>query len=233
MKNKRTMIITGSSKGIGKYLAKYYVNKNYYVIGCSRGKIDFQLSNYEHHQLNVCDEKSVKMFFKHIRKTYGRLDFLINNAGIASMNHSMLTSMHTVEKIYQTNVFGTFLFCREASKIMQLKKNGKIVNFSTVAVPLKLDGEAVYASSKAAVVSLTQILSKEFSNLGITVNAIGPTPVETGLIKSVPKEKIQNLIKMQSLSRFGKYEDIVNVIDFFIKPESDFITGQIIYLGGV
>ena len=118
MKNKRTMIITGSSKGIGKYLAKYYVNKNYYVIGCSRGQIDFQLNNYEHHQLNVCDEKSVKMFFKHIRKTYGRLDVLINNAGIASMNHSMLTSMHTVEKRYIKQMYLVrFYFVEKPQKL--------------------------------------------------------------------------------------------------------------------
>ena len=110
---------------------------------------------------------------------------------------------------------------------MQKSKFGRIINFSTVAVPLNLEGEAIYASSKAAVVSLTKILSKEFSSFGITVNAIGPTPVKTDLIKSVPEPKIRNLINMQSLKRFGEYKDISNVVDFFIAEESDFITGQI------
>jgi 3-oxoacyl-[acyl-carrier protein] reductase len=141
--------------------------------------------------------------------------------------------MDTAHKIYGTNVFGTFLFCREAAKIMQRNQYGRIVNFSTVAVPLKLEGEAIYASSKAAVISLTQILARELADIGITVNAIGPTPVKTDLIISVPVEKLEGLIERQAIHRYGEYGDIINVIDFFIKPESDFITGQVIYLGGI
>ena len=227
------MIITGTRKGIGKYLAEYYVEKKYQVIGCSRSNVDYKLDNYQHFSLDVCDEKNVKRMFSQIRKSYGRLDILINNAGIASMNHALLTTMDTVYKIYGTNVFGTFLFCREAAKLMQRNQYGRIVNFSTVAVPLKLEGESIYASSKAAVISLTQILARELANIGITVNAIGPTPVKTDLIRSVPVEKLERLIERQAIHRYGEYGDIFNVIDFFIKPESDFITGQVIYLGGV
>ena len=98
---------------------------------------------------------------------------------------------------------------------------------------MKLEGEAIYASSKAAVISLTQILAGELANIGITVNAIGPTPVKTDLIRSVPIEKIKRLLERQAIHRYGEFDDIVNVIDFFIKPESNFITGQVIYLGGV
>ena len=116
---------------------------------------------------------------------------------------------------------------------MQRNKYGRIINFSTVAVPLKLEGKAIYASSKSSIISLTQILAKEFSNFGITVNAIGPTPVKTDLIASVPKKKNENLIEKQAINRYGKYEDISNIIDFFIKPESNFVTGQTINLGGV
>ena len=81
--------------------------------------------------------------------------------------------------------------------------------------------------------SLSKILSKELSSYGITVNSIGPTPIKTGLIKSVPKQKLNNLINLQAIKRFGKFEDVTNVIDFFIDERSDFITGQTIYLGGV
>ena len=233
MIKKPVMLITGTRKGIGKFLAEYYSKNLFQVVGCSRGLIDYKLDNYQHFSLDVCDEKNVKRMFSQIRKSYGRLDILINNAGIASMNHALLTTMDTVHKIYGTNVFGTFLFCREAAKIMQRNQYGRIVNFSTVAVPLKLEGEAIYASSKAAVISLTQILARELANIGITVNAIGPTPVKTDLIRSVPVEKIERLIKNQAIHRYGEYSDIINVIDFFIKPESNFITGQVIYLGGV
>ena len=113
------------------------------------------------------------------------------------------------------------------------KKYGRIVNFATGATPLKLEGEATYAASKAAVVSYTRILARELAAFNITVNAVGPTPVKTDLIKGVSNEKINALLKMQAVRRFGEFKDITNVIDFFIKPRSDFITGQVIYLGGV
>ena len=87
--------------------------------------------------------------------------------------------------------------------MMQKNKFGRIINFSTVAVPLNLEGEVIYAASKAAVTSLTKILAKEFASFGITVNAIGPTPIKTDLIKSVPDEKIKKLINAQAIKRFG------------------------------
>ena len=172
------------------------------------------------------------MFYK-INSEFGGIDILINNAGIASMNHSLLTTIDTVKNILNTNYTATFLFCREAAKLMQKKKFGRIVNFSTVAFPLSLDGEAIYASSKAAVVSLTKILAKEFAPLNITVNVVGPTPIKTDLIKSVPDEKIKALVNKQAIKRLGEFKDVTNIIDFYIKDDSDFITGQEIYLGGV
>jgi 3-oxoacyl-[acyl-carrier protein] reductase len=229
----KIIIITGSSKGIGKYLTEYYLNNGNTVFGCSRGEATLVHNNYKHFSLDVSNEKSVKKMFNRIRKDYKKLDVLINNAGIASMNHSLLTRIDTVHKILNTNVVGTFLFCREAAKLMQKTNNGRIINFSTVAVPMNLEGEAIYASSKSAVVSLTKILAQEFSNYNITVNAIGPTPIKTDLIKSVPKEKINDLINRQAIKRFGNFDDVVNVLDFYINDRSSFITGQSIYLGGV
>jgi len=233
MNEKQVIIITGTRKGIGKYLAEYYVEKGFQVIGCSRTTIDYELENYQHYCLDVAEEGEVKQMFAEINKTYKRLDVLINNAGISSMNHILLTPLKTVQNILNTNVVGTFLFCREAAKLMQKKSYGRIVNFATVATPLKLEGEAIYASSKSAVVSLTEVLAGELADFSITVNAVGPTPVKTDLIRSVPKEKINNLINRQAIRRFGEFRDISNVIDFFIQPESDFITGQLIYLGGI
>ena len=233
MSEKPVVVITGTRTGIGKFLAEYYVKKGFYVIGCSRKQVDFELKNYQHFYLDISDEPAVKKMYNQVRKTYGRLDVLINNAGIASMNHAILTTIDTVNKVFNTNVVGTFLSCREAAKLMQMNKFGRIINFATVATPLRLEGEAVYASSKAAVVSITQILAREFADMGITINAIGPVPVKTDLIRAVPREKIESLINRQAIRRYGEFKDIVNVIDFFLKKESNFITGQVIYLGGI
>jgi 3-oxoacyl-[acyl-carrier protein] reductase len=226
-------LITGTRKGIGKHLAEHYVAKGHLVIGCSRSPADWTLAGYEHHCVDVTDEAGVRDMFAAVRRRHGHLDHLINNAGIAAMNHHQLTPMSTLRSIFETNVFGTFLFCREAAKLMLPKRWGRIVNMSTVATPLKLEGEAVYAASKAAVVSLTEILARETAPWGITVNAIGPTPIDTDLIRGVPADKMDRLLARQAIPRFGRPEDVSNVIDFFLRPESDFVTGQNLYLGGV
>ena len=235
--NSRVILITGTRKGIGEQLAKYYLELGDFVIGCSRSSPDWineeNFPNYHHFIADVSDEAAVSAIFSFIRKNYGNIYGLINNAGIASMNHSLLTPINTVEKIFKTNFMGTFLFCREAAKIMRKNKFGRIVNFSTVATPLKLEGESIYAASKAAIVSLTHTLAKEYADLGITVNAVGPTPIQTDLVRNVPQEKMDHLIEHQAIHRFGTFKDVINVIDFFLKKESNFITGQVIYLGGV
>lgn len=233
MSDKPVTLITGTRKGIGKFLVEHYVAQGHQVVGCSREDVDWSLNGYDHYLADVADEKAVKLMMSSIRKKYGRLDNLINNAGIASMNHTLLTPMSTVERILATNVNGTFLFCREAAKIMKKNGYGRIVNFSTVATPLKLEGEAIYAASKAAVLSLTEVLAREFAEFGITVNAVGPTPVKTDLIRSVPQDKMDRLLSRQAINRFGTFEDISNCTDFFIRKESDFITGQNLFLGGV
>ncbi|MFO7865863.1 MAG: SDR family oxidoreductase [Candidatus Aminicenantes bacterium] len=229
----RVILITGSSRGVGRFLAEYYIEKGRQVIGCSRKPSDFENTRYHHFTLDVSDEQAVTDMFFQIDKEYSSLDVLINNAGVASMIPVLLTPLKTMRDIYSTNVFGLFLFCREAAKIMKRNRFGRIINFSSVALPYKLEGEAVYASSKASVVSLTQILAREFGNYNITVNAVGPAPVDTDLIKSLPKDKIERLVQRQAIKRKGTFQDIANVVDFFIKPESDFISGQVLYLGGV
>ena len=226
-------MITGTRTGIGQFLAEHYVRQGHFVIGCSRGKPDWALANYRHFEADVADEKAALALFSAVRKGYGRLDHLINNAGIASMNHAMLTPLATVQKILSTNVAGTFLFCREAAKLMGRKNWGRIVNFTTVATPLKLEGEAIYAASKAAVHSLTQVLARELAPLGITVNSVGPTPIDTNLVRSVPKDRMDRLIARQAIPRMGTFQDVGNVIDFYLRPESAFITGQNLFLGGI
>jgi 3-oxoacyl-[acyl-carrier protein] reductase len=226
-------LITGTRTGIGRFLAEHYLDHGHYVVGCSRSTSDLKSSRYQHFVLDVSDEAAVVSMVAEIEQSLGRIDNLVNNAGIASMNHALLMPGSTVERILRTNVTGLFLCCREAAKVMMRLSYGRIVNFSTVATPLQLEGEAAYAASKAAVVSLTQTLAREFGNYGITVNAIGPTPIDTDLIRGVEGTKIERLIDRQAVKRKGTFEDVTNVTDFFLRRESGFVTGQCIYLGGV
>ena len=229
----KRIVITGTRKGIGRSLAEYYLAQGWDVIGCSRGAASIEHAQYRHYAVDVSDESAVIAMARDVRRQVGGVDALLNNAGIASMNHCLLTPGATVDRILQTNVVGTFLFCREFAKLMRRSEQPRIVNFTTVAHPLNLEGEAIYAASKAAVESLTRIMSRELAELRITVNAVGPTPVLTDLIKGVSSEKMDALIARQAIPRYGKAEDVINAVDFFLRAESDFITGQVLYLGGV
>lgn len=229
----RIIIITGTRKGIGRYLAEQYLQEGDIVYGCSRRICDIEHPNYHHTRLDVSDEAEVVSFVRNVYKNHKHIDVLINNAGCASMNHFLLTPYDTAKKVFNTNFFGTFLMCREVAKYMVKNKSGRIVNYSTVAVALNLHGELVYSASKAAIEQLTRVLADEIGESGITVNAVGPTPIDTDLIKNVPENKLQDLLSHQCIKRFGQFEDVKNVIDFFLKPESNFITAQTIYLGGI
>ncbi|HXH08805.1 MAG TPA: SDR family oxidoreductase [Alphaproteobacteria bacterium] len=231
--NGPVILITGTSKGIGHYLARYYAGKGLSTVGCSRRPCDIQLHNYQHILADITDEEQVRRLVRSVERQYQRLDILINNAGTASMNHVLFTPGDTVRRILETNVVGTFLLCREAARVMRKRRYGRIVNIGTVAVPMRIEGESIYAASKGAIVTFTQILARELAPFNITCNVVGPTPVETDLIKSVPPEKIQRIVDAMPIKRLGTLADISNVIDFFIREESDYVTGQVIYLGGV
>jgi 3-oxoacyl-[acyl-carrier protein] reductase len=212
----RVILITGTRKGLGLFLAQHYLAQGYRVIGCSRSPCDRAADNYEHHCLDVGDEAAVTGMIGNIRHRHGKLDALINNAGTAAMNHVMLTPGSSLESALRTNVGGTFLLSREAARLMRGNRGGRIVNLSTIAVPLRIAGEAAYVAAKAAVESLTRSFARELAPFGITCNAVGPTPIATDLIKGVPAEKIQNLIRAQAIQRMGEFRDVANVIDFFL-----------------
>jgi len=229
----KVMVITGSRKGIGNYLAKFYLEKGFTVAGCSRQESAIKHKNHFHYVLDVSDEKNVINMVRDIKRKFKKIDILVNNAGIASMNHVTLTPVGVVNNIFNTNFLGVFLFTREVSKLMIRQKGGRIVNISSVAVPMTLEGESVYAASKSAVEEFTKVVAKELCEYNITVNCLGIAPIMTDLVKTVSKDKINKILDRMPIKRLAEFKDITNVIDFFIKEESAYITAQIIYLGGV
>jgi 3-oxoacyl-[acyl-carrier protein] reductase len=227
------MLVTGSRKGIGRFLVEYYLGKGYAVEGCSRGASDLTDPGYHHHSVDVADETAVRRMIADITKRHGRIDAVLNNAAIASMNHILLTPAASANRMLAVNVTGTMLVCRDAAKVMIRKRYGRIVNFTTIVAPIALAGEAVYAASKSAVVTLTRILAFELGQWGITCNSFGATPIMTDMIRGVPQDKIDAVVNGLAIKRLGTPEDCANVCDFFISPASDNITGQVIYLGGI
>ena len=228
----QAMVITGTSRGLGRDLASTYLDRGWNVFGCARGPSDLKHDRYRHFQLDIGDEKEVLRMFAAVRNSRLPLTVLINNAGVASMNHALTTPMSTVEWLFRVNVIGAILCCREAGKLMALRGHGRIINFGSVAVPYGLEGEAAYVASKAAIQAFTRTLANELGDRGVTVNAVAPNPIKTDLIAGVPEAKMTALIQRQAIKRYGTVEDVMVVIDFLLDPKSALVTGQTIYLGG-
>lgn len=231
--SKRHILITGATKGLGRALTDYFLAQGDTVFGCARSQSDLAHEQYHHFQVDVADSGAVAQVFFDLRKKIKHLDAVINNAGVASMNAFALTPEHTLSHIFDVNVKGTIFFCQKALGLLRRSEHPRIVNTSTVAVPLQLEGESIYAASKSAVETLTRIIAKEYGSFGITCNAVGPSPIDTALIQGVPKDKIEKLIRRQAVKKMATPEDVIHIIDFFLKPESDMISGQVMYLGGI
>ena len=136
----KTILITGNRKGIGRYLSEKLLEQGYSVVGCSRSESDLINNNYLHITCDVSNPEKIKEFFKILRSKKISIDILINNAGIASMNNFITTPSKTSENIFDINFQGTLNFSKYSSKMMMKKKWGRIINFSSVAVPLNLEG---------------------------------------------------------------------------------------------
>jgi 3-oxoacyl-[acyl-carrier protein] reductase len=229
----RVILISGTGRGIGRELCLYYLENGDKVIGCSRTGEPIIHEGYVHFTVDITDEKAVVNMIRVVIKKYGKIDVLLNNAALASMNLALLTPLSVVNKVLNTNIGGTFLLSREVAKTMIKQKQGRIVNFSSFVVAMRLEGEAVYVASKAAVEMLTRVFAKEFAPFHITVNAVGPSVVQTDMVKNVPGEKLDKLLQRQPVQAYTRVEDIINVINFFISPDSSQVTGQVIYLGGL
>ena len=226
-------LVSGARRGIGRHLAECYLRRGWAVAGCSRHASDLADPEYIDFALDVADEGAVVSMLGAVAQRFGRLDYLVNCAGVASMNHALLTPAAAVEAMLRTNVLGTFVLCRESAKLMRRARAGRIVNLSSVAVPLRVEGEAMYAASKAAVETFTRVFAREVAPFGITCNAVGPGPVATALIAGVPEGKIQALIERQAVRAMATVDDVRAGVDLFLLAEGAQLTGQVVYLGGV
>ncbi|MES2330145.1 MAG: SDR family oxidoreductase [Bacteroidota bacterium] len=231
--NQKIFLITGSSKGIGRFIAEYYAKLDYFVIGCSRSKSDFNHPNYLHFEIDISNESDVMGMFREIKTRYKRIDVLINNAAInpAIISAAILPSV-TIENVFKTNVFATMVFCREAVKLMLRNKSGRIINFGSMATRHEVPGEALYTATKSAIIGYTRVLAKEVARSNITVNILAPSAIKTALSAKINQEALQEVLSRNAIHEYGNFEDVSNAVDFLIKDESHSITGQIIYLGG-
>lgn len=228
------IIITGTRKGIGKELAEYFIADGHHVIGCSRGEGSIESSNYEHHLLDITNEIAIKTFYSQIRKKYGRLDVLINNAAVNNaLAPIALVSYNAAASTMNTNFMGSFLMSREAIKLMMKNSFGRIINMGSMAVKYEEKGEAIYTASKAAILSMTKIMAKEVFQYGITCNAVSPSAIKTDLMDNIDPDALNVVLKRNAIPKMGTTKELFDTIKWLISPQADKITAQNIYLGGV
>ena len=185
-------LITGTSQGLGRALAERLLADGWTVHGFARGDQTLAHANFTAHTVDVTDEAAVRAAVATIAEA-GRIDLLVNNAGAASMNALLLTPGETAERLMRVNYLGTFHCLQAVGKVMVRQRSGLILNLTTVAVPLMLEGEAAYVASKAAVEALTRVAAAELAPQGVRVLAAGFGPVDTALTRGVPRDKLAEI----------------------------------------
>ena len=224
-----TVIVTGASRGLGRFCAEQLASRGYRVVGMGRTVDDN--APFEMRSVDVADPASVAAAFKDLRRDQS-VYALINSAGIASMNLVVTTPAETVRTIIATNLLGTIYCSQQVAPALIRRNSGRIINFSTLGVPLAIKGEAIYIASKAGVEGFTRVFAREMAAHGVTVNAVAPGPIETALIAKVPKEKVDDVVRQQIIPRQGTPEDVWNIVSMLLSPEGSMISGETIHVGG-
>lgn len=239
--NGKVALITGSSRGIGAELALRLSAEGFKVIVNYAGsaaqalevadKVEAAGGNAIVVQADVADPVAVAAMFDAAEKTFGGVDVVVNCAGIMKLAKIADFDDRTFDQTIAVNLKGTFNVCREAAK--RLRQGGRIINFSSSVIGVRLPTYGVYIATKAAVEGLTQVLAQEMRGRGISVNAVAPGPVATELfLDGKSPELIDHMAKMNPLERLGEPEDIAGVVAFLAGPEGGWINGQTIRANG-
>lgn len=184
------------------------------------------------YQANVNNFEEVNKMRDEIVKKFGKIDILINNAGIVRDKSFVKMTPQMWNEVLSVNLDGTFYCTKAVIEGMLERKYGRIINISSVIGRMGNRGQANYAASKAGIIALTQTLAKEFANKGITVNAIAPGFIETDMLKSVSKEIMDKILAQIPLGRLGKTSEIAGAVVYLVSEDGDYITGQVIDING-
>ncbi|MES2187491.1 MAG: glucose 1-dehydrogenase [Pseudomonadota bacterium] len=236
-------IVTGASRGIGAAIARRLAQDGYAVVVNYAGQaaeaqavvaaIEAAGGRALPVQADVADPAAVRSLFDQAVAAYGRVDVLVNNAGIMppALPHLADTDDSTFDRLFAVNVKGTFNTLREAAT--RLQTGGRIVNFSTSVIGLGLPGYAVYGATKSAVETFTAIMAKELRGKNITVNAVAPGPTATALfLDGKSPEVVERLAKAAPLERLGTPEDIAAAVAFLASPAAGWVNGQTLRANG-
>jgi 3-oxoacyl-[acyl-carrier protein] reductase len=224
-------LVTGVRTGLGFGLARHLSKIGYRVVGCSRRRPPDESSGLDFVQADVADARQVQELLRVISARYSRLDICINNAGVQTTNHVLLSPETAIETMIRTNVLGTVLVSRGAARLMARRKRGHIVNISSIQTLLATPGAAVYAATKSAVEQFTRVFAKEVRGFGIAVNCVAPPLIRgSGMESSEGEERLRASLGELAGSAAVSVEEVIETIMLLIKQQSLCLTGQTIFM---
>ena len=230
----KVAVITGGAKGLGQAMAELFAKEGAKIIAVDMTELLYENSNVEGYKLNVADSAACKEFFDYAVKRYGKIDVLVNNAGITRDAMTRKMTDEQWEAVINVNLKGVFNLTRHFGPHMQANKGGSIINISSIVGEYGNIGQANYAASKSGVIGMTKTWAKEFAMKGgnVRVNAIAPGYIMTDILKTVPQELLDGFAKQTMIGRLGEPHEIANAALFLASEEASYVTGHTLSVNG-
>ncbi len=239
---KKTVIITGASKGIGAATAILFARKGYNVVinynnsfesaNLLTRSLSSQGFSVMSFKANVANKLETELLIKEAMYKFGTVDVLVNNAGVAFQGLIDKTDEYDSDRIFDINLKGVYNCCRAVVPEMVAQKNGKIINISSMWGQVGASCEVAYSAAKAGVIGLTKALAKELAPSGITVNAIAPGLIETGMNANIDVDALNAFVEDIPLGRMGSADEVAAAVYFLASSDADYITGQVLGVNG-
>lgn len=230
----KVAIVTGGAKGLGGEMAQLFAKEGAKVIAADMIPLSYENENVEYYQLNVTDAAACEALTNYAKEKYGRIDVLVNNAGITKDAMTRKMTDEQWDAVIAVNLKGVFNLTRYVGPLMQQQGGGSIISISSVVGVFGNIGQANYAATKAGIIGLTKTWAKEFALKGgnVRVNAIAPGYTMTDILKTVPQDLLDKFASMTMLGRLGQPIEIANAALFLASDEASYITGQVLQVNG-
>jgi 3-oxoacyl-[acyl-carrier protein] reductase len=229
----RAVLVAGCRGTLGESLCGFFLDRGARVVGCSRSETAVARANFHHYVCDIADEQAVVGMFHLMDRAEMLPDTLILNAAASATALVVMVSDAEIERVLATNLKGASFVVREAFKRMTRKRFGRIIALSSIRVSNPARGSALYAMSKAGLEQLIRVLPFEVSDSDITFNAVEISLLENGMARDLSEQARARLIESLAIKRLCTPADVCNAVEFFARPESSYVTGQVLKLGFV